>query len=82
MSESRPMRIISSPEDRTRMERAARGARIDKLSVDRSRYLALPIGRMSPEAMERDGRFEAIRSDTTVADRIAAWRTLFRLTVK
>lgn len=63
-------------------QRMMRGARIDKLCVDRSRYKALPVGHWSVEAQTYEPQLEAARAELTIADRMTAWRALFKLTVK
>lgn len=78
MSDDRAIHLVSDT-DRTRWLtlRAARGARIDKLSVDRSRYQGLPRHIWCPEAQAAEPKLQAIREETTLADRMAAWRELF-----
>jgi len=74
-----PLRVVSDPEHaRLLRERAERTARIDALGVDRSRYAGLPVGRWSVEAQAPEQQLGAARAELTLADRIAAWRELFR----
>ncbi len=61
-----------------RKELADRGARIDALAVDRSRFLNAPMPRWSEEAMSREPKWEAYRQDVTMRERAEAWRELFR----
>ena len=55
-----------------------RRQRIDALRVDRSRFEACPMPRWSAEAESREPEFQAIRAETTLADRMEAWRIFFR----
>jgi len=56
-------------------ERAARGARIDKLDVDRSHLIGAPLQHWSPEAESREPKFEEIRSTTSLAEKMEVWTT-------
>jgi hypothetical protein len=71
------LQLLSSAEGQIRQERAARSARIDALSVDRTAVLAMSLPRWSPEAEEQEERFAAIRAETTLAERAEVWRVLF-----
>ena len=57
-----------------------RGKRIDALGVDRSRFDKMPAHVWSVEAEASEGRLAGIRAATTLAERVACWRTLFALT--
>ena len=73
------LRAVGDPEHaRLLREQAARATRIDALGVDRSRYAGLPVGRWSVEAQAPEQQLGAARAELTLADRIAAWRELFR----
>ena len=61
-----------------RREMADRMARIEAVSVDRSRFLKMPLGRWSEEAMSREPKWEAYRQEVTLTERAEAWRELFR----
>lgn len=74
----RPLHVVRSSDDAIRQARAARGARIDKLGVDRSRWAGAVMPRWCVEAEAREPRFAAIRAEVMLKDRIDAWRRLFR----
>ncbi len=56
-----------------------RAQRIDALSVDRSRFIGCPMLRWSVEAEAHEPQWEQLRAETTLAERIAAWRKLAQL---
>ena len=75
-----PHLVIDHVWDRIRQERAARTARVDEFSVDRSRLHGLVLP-WSPEAEAREQKYEAIRRDVTLVERVEAWRVFFAMTV-
>lgn len=77
MIESKTLRVLDHPDDLLRQERAARGARIDKLAVDRSRPLNSMLPRWSVEAQAAESKWEQYRSELTLMDRMNAYRVLF-----
>ena len=60
-------------------EREARAQRIDALSVDRSGMATVPLRPWSPEAADAEERLEALRAETTMAEKVEAWRILFAM---
>jgi len=57
-----------------------RAARIDRLCVDRSHFAHYPLPIASPEMARGEQRLARrfVRSEVTVADRLAAWRHFSR----
>ena len=54
-------------------ERRAREARIDALSVDRSRFALMPLPRWSADAARFEPHLAATRAEQTETDRRRAW---------
>lgn len=73
---------MANPAERLRLvdqraEISLRRQRINELTVDRSRFDGCPLQRWSPEAEAREPEYQAIRTETTLAERMAAWRWFF-----
>jgi hypothetical protein len=61
------------------LKQLARIERINALRVDRSFLDRMPLQAWSPEAEAAEPKFKSIRENTTVYERIQAWRKLFKL---
>lgn len=78
----RAFRSLDHPDDLLRQARAVRGARIDKLGVDRSRWAGIMPREWSGEAESKERDLRLARAEVTIAERTDAWRRLFALTGK
>ena len=73
----KPIHIVSHDENYgIRRELTDRAARIDKLTVDRSQWKKMTCTQMSPEMERFEPRFVTIRQETTLAEKIDAWRKI------
>ena len=72
------LRVVHEENYLARREVLERGRRIDALSVDRSRFEKMPTYLCSPDMDAREGRFAQVRAETTVSEKMAAWRALFQ----
>ena len=69
------LRLISTPEQ----ARKDRAERIDKLSVNRSRFQDMPALHYGLEAQAPEARLRAGRDELTLSERLDAWRAICAL---
>ena len=76
-----PLQAVHNENYAIRRDVIARAERIDKLSVDRSRFASVPLARWSAEAEEAgELSLQAERAALTEADRWQARKALFATT--
>lgn len=67
-----PSRTLSRP-----AVSAARRVELEQRTVDRSHFATYPLPRWSVEGERGDAKVTRIHQQTTIAERMAAWRILF-----
>ncbi len=74
------LRVVRTAEDaRIVQTRAARNARIDKFSVDRSRFKGMPMQMRCVESQAPEAMLEKIRAEVTFDERLDALRQICAL---
>jgi len=72
------LRLVHAENYLVRSTLARANANVDRHGLDHSRHVNAILPRWSEEAMAREPKWELIRQDTTLAERVDAWRQLFK----